>query len=272
MPYRLVHHDNGTTSVGCTESGEVMHPTVGPEIEARNLYVDGLGLATRQPQASAFVVWDVGMGAAANAVAALDALRDHPSPTTIISFDHTAEALRFALVNMDSFPLLARHQTSVAEILKHGRTRAGSVSWSFIKTDFPDWLAVESPAPSPHAVFFDAWSPKSNPAMWTLNVFQRLRARMADRAALATYSRATCIRAALLLAGYFVGRGPAIGAKEETTIAATSLDQLADPLPSSWLGKAERSHSGRPLLRNEFEQAPLAPEQLRQLRAHPQFR
>ncbi|MDP9066235.1 MAG: tRNA guanosine(34) transglycosylase Tgt, partial [Pseudomonadota bacterium] len=57
-------------------SGEVMHPGYGPEDEARSLYVDQSGLVQRLQAADdcPLVVWDVGLGAGANAMAAIRAV------------------------------------------------------------------------------------------------------------------------------------------------------------------------------------------------------
>jgi tRNA U34 5-methylaminomethyl-2-thiouridine-forming methyltransferase MnmC len=272
MSYHLVHHPNGSTSVAFAGNGEVMHPTVGPELEARTLYVEGLRLIQRLEEEEHLVVWDIGMGAAANALAVIEALHQRPGAVDLVSFDHTDEALRFALAHDSRFPLIRGHRNGVQTLLEERRAVVGSVTWSYLPGDFPQWLGRSDNVAAPHAVLFDAWSPKSNPGMWTLAIFQEIRSRVAARAALATYSRATCIRAALLLAGFHVGRGPAIGVKEETTLAATHPEDLKDPLPPEWLGKAQRSHSGRPLEDNTFRQAPLSPGQLRLLCDHPQFR
>jgi queuine tRNA-ribosyltransferase len=272
MAYHLVQHRNGSTSVACADNDEIMHPSVGPEIESRTLYVEGLRLAEELALNGRLRVWDVGMGAAANALSAIEALSPLPGRVDLLSFDHTSDALRFASNHAEHFPSIARHQDAVDELLNSGTASFGNVHWRYIESDFPKWLTAGHAEAPPDAILFDAWSPRANPGMWTFELFQQLRQRVSERAALATYSRATCIRSALLLAGFHVGRGPATGAKEETTVAATCLDMLRDPLPKQWLLKAERSHSGRPFLTNVFEKAPLSDDQLKQLHAHPQFR
>ncbi len=89
--------------------------------------------------------------------------------------------------------------------------------------------------------------------------------------ALTTYSRSTLIRATLLLAGFFVGVGHATGMKEETTIAANTLDLVAEPLDARWLERAARSDSAEPLRAPAYSRAPLASETLAALEKHPSF-
>jgi tRNA U34 5-methylaminomethyl-2-thiouridine-forming methyltransferase MnmC len=131
----------------------------------------------------------------------------------------------------------------------------------------------KSEIPAPHAIFFDAFSPAKNPAMWTLTVFENLfRALDSQRpCALTTYSRSTLIRTTLLLAGFYVGVGHATGLKEETTIAANDLSLLADPLNTRWLERAFRSDSAEPLREPVYSRAALSVATADKLRRHPQF-
>jgi hypothetical protein len=78
-------------------------------------------------------------------------------------------------------------------------------------------------------------------------------------------------RTTLLLAGWFVGAGHATGEKEETTIASTRLDLLAEPLPAAWLERVRRSTSAEPLEQAEYRQAPLSAPNWERLNRHPQF-
>ena len=154
------------------------------------------------------------------------------------------------------------------------------VNWEFHLVDFPAWLAAKSEIgnrkseiSAPHAIFFDAFSPAKNPAMWTLPVFENLfRALDPQRpCALTTYSRSTLVRATLLLAGFFVGAGQASGMKEETTVAANDLRLIATPVDARWLERAARSDSALPLAEPIYRRAKLPPEILAKLQAHPQF-
>ena len=109
--------------------------------------------------------------------------------------------------------------------------------------------------------------------MWTLPLFTNLFALLDPQrpCALPTYSRSTIMRVTLLLAGFFVGVGHATGEKEETTIAANTLDLITEPLNQRWLERARRSHSAEPLHDDVYKIGPLTPESWEKLRKHPQF-
>ncbi len=225
------------------------------------------------------MIWDVGLGAAANVLTVLRATRAVPCQVRVVSFDHTVEALRFALTHRDPLGYFPAYESRVSEFLKYGRATwtdgPQTVNWELHLGDFPALLAAPQALdlPKPHAIMFDAFSPARNPAMWTLPLFAALH-RLLDPArpcAMPTYSRSTLLRVSWLLAGFFVGAGHATGEKEETTIAANAKELISEPLGRRWLERARRSTSAEPLHSPVYRQAPMSEETWERLRAHPQF-
>ena len=282
--YQLVRLNNGICSVRSLADAETFHPVVGPVAEAEALYVNQLRLRERlKNHAGEFVVWDVGLGAAANALTVLRATRDIPCNIHLVSFDHTIEPLKFALQYTAELGYFGGYENHLKDFLRAHRVNfqdgAQSVNWEFHLGDFPEFLKSQiqnpnSKIPSPHAILFDAFSPAKNPAMWTLplftNLFQLLNPQRS--CALPTYSRSTILRVTLLLAGFFVGVGHATGEKEETTIAANDLSLIPEPLDLRWLDRARRSHRAEPMTEAIYKIAPLSAESWRHLQAHPHFK
>jgi tRNA U34 5-methylaminomethyl-2-thiouridine-forming methyltransferase MnmC len=198
----------------------------------------------------------------------------------VLSFDNTTEPLRFALDHTEELGYLAGYEEMVVKFLLERditlRQSEQKLHWKLHLGDFPTLLA-ESAAQSwlkPHAIMFDAFSPATNPAMWSqalfTNLFQLLDSTRP--CALLTYSRSTMLRVTLLLAGFFVGVGHATGEKEETTIAANCQELIEQPLDRRWLLRAERSNSAEPMWEPVYRQAPLSAKTREQLQQHPQFR
>jgi hypothetical protein len=209
----------------------------------------------------------------------LRATQDLPCSLRLISFDHTAEPLAFALEHTQHLDYLVGHERLLCQLLEQRRASLSSghqqVEWEFHSGDFPTLLKEPTAGrlPKPHAIMFDAFSPAKNPAMWTEPLFADLY-RLLDPqrpCALPTYSRSTILRVTLLLAGFFVGVGHATGEKEETTIAANTLELIEEPLDGRWLQRAHRSTSAEPMWDPVYRQAPLAPETWDKLQQHPQF-
>ncbi len=317
--YRLVQLASGAWSVHSLAHRETFHPVIGPVAEAEALYVKQLRLCDRlRVHRGEFVIWDVGLGAAANALTVLRAARDIPCTIRLISFDHTIQPLCFALNHAAALGYFGDYQGCVQHLVPHHRvsfTRGPqTVQWQLHLADFPALLAparqsatlniqhstsniqfptdpnalrelsvgcsmlnVEcsssAPLPAPHAILFDAFSPARNPAMWTQPLFADIFKHLdpARPCAMPTYSRSTMLRVSLLLAGFYVGAGHATGEKEETTIAANTLDLIAEPLDRQWLARARRSTSAEPLWEPVYRQARMSETTWERLQKHPQF-
>ena len=305
--YEVHRAPEGFCSIRQRSSGEIMHSRTPPMEEALRLYVEQSHLADRlkieprmntdetrisdeervvsireNPCSSAatpepLVIWDVGLGAATNAMAAIhcyevQAAHGPVRPMRVISFENDLDSLRLAFRHNREFVYL-RHP-GPAGILNEGAWHSGKfagLSWSLVNGDFPSVLG-EAPAP-PDIIFFDMFSSNSAADQWTLAAFRKLFAACQGKAAeLFTYTCSTPIRAALLVAGFHIGRGRSIGEKQETTVAVTpaaALGSRHDLLGEEWLAKWKRSSTQVPADiapedRAAFEQAILNHEQFRQ--------
>jgi len=241
--FELVTVPSGARSLRSREHGETFHPGIGPMEEARILHVVQHRLAERLD--GPFVIWDVGLGAGANALAmieALLALERKEARVELRSFDKTLEPLYFAFKHAAELHYPSRWKPEIEELLLRGKVEIGSVTWSLEAGDFLERINHWT-GPEPNAVMFDPYSPAANPGMWTREVFHAIRERAGHDCTLTTYSRSTVTRARLLLAGWCVGRGAATGEKTETTVAATRIELLQEPLRRDWLERVKRSRA-----------------------------
>src|SRR5207244_12459820 len=102
--YEVIERD-GVGFIRDKTSGEVMHSINNPAEEARSLYVEQSRLVERlqTPGDEPLVIWDVGLGAAANAMAAILAVESAPQPLrsmTLVSFENDLDSLQLALANI----------------------------------------------------------------------------------------------------------------------------------------------------------------------------
>jgi len=271
----------GFASIRHVRSGEVMHSRTPPMEEARRLYIEQSRLAERlaEPGQGPLVVWDVGLGAAANAMAAIGVYESaaasagdgsRPRDLEIVSFENDLDSLRLAFANNDQFRYL-RH-SAPAGILKTGSWRSRQhpgLGWTLVVGDFPETLSA-APFP-PDVIFYDLFSGKTNPSAWTAQTFRRLFAVCRGRpVGLYTYTCSTAARSAMLLAGFHVARGINAGDKVETTLALTPEAVRPEHLllGDDWLGRWRRSTA--PLPHDLLHEDPAAAQA--GLLAHPQFR
>ena len=249
----------GFASIRQISSGEIMHLRTPPMEEACSLYVEQSNLAARlrSSETEPLVIWDVGLGAAANAVAAIQCFEREAAlaplrPLRLVSFENDLDSLRLALRHTDIFSYLDR--TGPAAILERGSWESQHpcrMGWQLVLGDFLKTI-VQAPS-APDLIYYDMFSSRTHGNQWTIEIFRRLFAACAERPVeLFTYSHSTAVRTALLAAGFFVARGRPAGMQEETTIALTPA-ALSSPfargyqlLASEWISRWHRSRAKFP--------------------------
>jgi queuine tRNA-ribosyltransferase len=242
-----------------------------------------LASVAAEPDAAPWVIYDVGLGIAANSLAVLEHLGqsqtasaspwiDRVSPRIeMISFETELDGIKRALQRPELFPFLERNQEIVRTLLEQsvwtGQLASGiHFNWELKLGDFRTRL---SQCPKADLFFFDLYSPKSLPELWSYQTFQLLAEKCHQpknsldlrETALITYSASTAVRAALLLNGFYVGKGKSTAGKKETTLATTRRNSLENPLSKDWLDHWQRS--SQPLPRDLAE--PSNPEKKEQI-------
>jgi len=277
----------GFSSIRQISSGEVMHSVNDPSEEANTLYVEQSCLGARLADPSAptdeLVIWDVGLGAGSNAMAALHCFEsewknstnaDLPlsiRPMRLLSFEHDLDSLKLALGDSRRFPHL--HHGAPHELLKRGMWNhsSGLLSWQLIEGDFLERFEA---AQTPDLIFYDPFSFKTDTRFWTPAIFSRIYEKISPGSAeLYTYSAATAVRVALLAAGFFVAEGVGMGPKSSTTLAFTQASgAVSHPLAPAllgqdWLARWRRSHTKLPAGLAEEDKSAFE----KRIETHPQF-
>jgi queuine tRNA-ribosyltransferase len=250
-------------------SGEVMHPVVGPLVEAERLYVapSELEQRLRGPGNDPLVLLDVGLGAGSNAAAAIRVRESLPNEVrrlSLLSIDRSLAALTLALQpeHAAAFGWSEPAARIARCLLRDGAYGSARLDWQLREADILHTLE-EHPTASVDIVFWDPFSPAANPELWTLAAFRAVRRVCRPGATLHTYSGATAVRSALLLAGFNVGIGEKIAEGKHATVAALHPSTLTTPLDARWLERLARSSAPFP------PDAPL--DALERVRSSPQF-
>ncbi len=274
--FELVSLENGVTSLRSLEKKETFHPGIGPMEEAVVLHVQQQRIIERCLETPNFIIWDVGLGAAANAIATLRALKSAPlvHQVELHSFDVSIEPLRFALQNASALQYPSEFLVEMATLLEKGFVQINEhICWYFHLGDFTQSLCTVMDMPTPHSIFYDPYSLKENTEMWTLQHFQNLHNKL-DAQKMCLWSNYTCstsVRVTLLLAGFAVGTGCAVHKKLQTTIASNHLSAIEKPLGREWLERVFTSHSSAPLRENTFGVSAINQEDFSALIQLPQF-
>ena len=279
----------GFASIRHIASREIMHACTPPMDEALHLYVEQaqvaerLRLAASEEAATAetLVIWDVGLGAAANAMAAIRCYEAqaaaHPvRGLHIVSFENDLDALRLAFRNDHLFPYL-RH-AAPASLLSSGAWQSSAhpgLGWHLVQGDF--FATLSQATPRPDLIFYDLFSAQTHADAWRLSSFRLLFAACGDKGVeLFTYTASTAGRVALLGAGFYVAKGCSTDDKPESTIAFThealerGTARRHELLGAAWLARWKRSGAKFPIdlpvhEQAAFEQAILQHDQFRGL-------
>jgi queuine tRNA-ribosyltransferase len=253
--YEVHTWPQGFSNIRHTASGETMHASTPPEVEAQRLYVEQsrLGERLKAKDSSPLVIWDVGLGAAANAMMAIQCYERQAAegiaqrPLHVVSFENDLDSLKLAFRRSELFTYL-RHGAPAA-ILESRRWQSPQfpgLSWECREGDFLANLELDS-LPRPDLIFYDMFSFKTQAHEWSVDAFRRILQACGDHPTeLLTYSASTGVRVALLAAGFCVARGASTGDKEETTLAGTPAARrlYADSrawLAADWLVRWNRS-------------------------------
>ncbi len=274
--YEVLISPKGFASIGQQSSGEVMHSVNSPTEESLQVYVAPSHFKTRLHEQPKLILWDVGLGAATNALLAIEAIQKEfesdpllNCTVEIYSFESDLNSLRLALHHKNFFQFL-RHP-GPDSLIKNGSWSHPTypLKWSLAQGDF---LQTFENTPAPDLIYFDPFSSKTNSEFWTSSTFQKIFNKCnQNQTQFITYSASTRVRAQLLNEGFFVAYGPATGPKESTTIAFNFDPTMANLpyrlLDHSWLERWKRSDSKLPAGLPEFEQTKF----IEKILNHPQF-
>jgi tRNA U34 5-methylaminomethyl-2-thiouridine-forming methyltransferase MnmC len=249
--FEIVTTSAGAVSIRNIVVDEIMHNPVGPWAEANDLYIRQSRLRARltADAQAPLVLFDVGLGAASNAIAACHArkLIGHEArQLQIISFENDLELLRFTIDHAHHFPHLNGYVDALESLLQHHHWTSpdGFVDWQLRPGDFMQ--TIDHEPTRAELIFFDPYSPAVNQDMWSLETFTKLIQKCQPQAIGYTYSVATPIRVAMMLAGFYAGQGSPTGLKRETTQFALAAEALDQPFGLEWFGRWVRSHHQLP--------------------------
>jgi tRNA U34 5-methylaminomethyl-2-thiouridine-forming methyltransferase MnmC len=253
-----------------------MHIGTNPRKEALELHIQQQRLVERIAvwrEANPFVIWDIGLGPAGNALTLLESLRDSLAPVELHSFEISTDVLEFALRHSEALEYLSGWEGVMIELLEKGvATPLPNVRWELHRGDF---TRQPHPHSAPSAIFFDPYSTTRNIEMWNLENFQSIHhavsAPDAPACLMTNYTRSTAVRVTMALAGWYVGKGVSTGDKTETTIVSNRLDFLECPLGHEWIKRVHSSSNAAPIRGRNEERGPISEEDFARLISLRQF-
>lgn len=227
-PWSIIPFENGTRSLAHPDQGnEPMHSKIGPEQESLQVYFSQSPWQCPKT-ADHPILWDVGLGTAANVCVSLREINQRRllKHIQIESFESDPSGLRAAITNQ-LLPEYGSFKAVFDSLLSQGEAEFSfsnhlRVRW---KLHIGDFMKCFSLADAPSIIYYDFFSPKICPELWSQSTFEKIvsytkqHLNRPPSTTLVTYCAASAVRKNLKQAGFQVEIGTGTNAKRETTIA-----------------------------------------------------
>jgi tRNA U34 5-methylaminomethyl-2-thiouridine-forming methyltransferase MnmC len=209
---KLVKTQDGSYTAYNQKAQEHYHTISGAVEEAFEKHVNALGIEDGMP------ILDFCFGLGYNAIAAT---KDHKN-LQIIALENDLEIIK--LMQEVQIPEILEKQYSAFRNLakQHSITDSNNNQLTLIMGDA---LKEIDNLPDNYfqRVFFDPFSPKKQPQMWSADLLKKIYSKMRAGGKLSTYSCARVVRDNLKSAGFEVMDGPIIGRRSPATIAVKNF-------------------------------------------------
>lgn len=203
----LLRTADGSMTVRHEVLGELYHSDRGAVGESEHIYIrEGVDFyRSLYPLAEAITVFEVGFGTGLNAWLTWEYAREHD--------------LKIDYHTLELYPLVGDMVDALEYTKQEGFARLHEAPWDtrtvldgyFAITKYrQDLMAFEPEALTDRidVIYFDAFSPESQPDLWTETVFGKMYAALKPRGILVTYSAKGAVKEALREAGFEVQRRP----------------------------------------------------------------
>lgn len=220
--YKIIETEDKTKTLWSEFFDEACHNLSGAYEETLYNYIQGCHIPEQIAQNNKIHVLDVGFGLGIGLkafIAQLAAAHDH-SHDQLIEASYTSMELDedlflwsaketfpdLVFVRTDNFYTASHPLLTITIFIGDGRLT--------LPQAFKDGLL-----PKFTAIFQDAFSPKKNPALWTLQWFDDLKIMADTQVYLSTYSASVSIRKTMLASGWKISNAKGFGQKKTMTKA-----------------------------------------------------
>ncbi|MBW2968275.1 methyltransferase domain-containing protein [Candidatus Woesearchaeota archaeon] len=207
---RKIITEDGTVTFHSEKHDETYHSTSGALTEADKKYAEVCRIGERKH----VTVLDVCFGLGYNTAAAID--RFCGKKITVTGLEIYQGIIDEIARMGDEYPFKCRHM--IKEAAEKGRYSDERVKIELLMGDARQTVKNLEPD-SFDCVFFDPFSPKKCPWMWTEEFFKDIYKVMTKGGVLATYSCARSVRENLKKTGFVVEDGPCVGRRAPGTKA-----------------------------------------------------
>ena len=227
--HQWIQTEDGSYTLFSENFQEACHSVSGAVQETLLHYVQGCQIEKKAELKNELSILEVGFGLGIGFLTTFDVLKNHKKPWSFLSLEIDEQLLEWFRVENSSHPFLKNLQWKNDNGSKVLEAKNDQIKLSilcgnarktlphFLETHYFQW----------DCIYQDAFSPKKNPILWTVEWFELLKKHANPDALLSTYSASSSIRKSLLEAGWYLQKGEKFGPKRTSTRA--SLVGESDP-------------------------------------------
>lgn len=221
--YKIIETEDQTKTLWSEYFDEVCHNLAGAYEETLHNYILGCHLGEQLTARQDVHVLDVGFGVGIGLKAYIGELKKHP--TDGLNLSYTSIELDedlFLWSAKETFPDFIFHKKNNSYVYDLKLTDNSHLLITIYIGDGRKTLPEafkQGLLPKFTAIFQDAFSPKRNPALWTVEWFDDLRMMSNSEVFLSTYSASGSVRKSMIAAGWKIENRKGFGQKKTMTKA-----------------------------------------------------
>ncbi len=209
----IVFSKDGSHTLFSSRYGEHYHSSFGAIQESRHIFIDA-GIKSVAYNSRRVNVFEVGFGTGLNALLTFQYARQHD--IIINYFAVEAFPLEERVVSGLNYPRLLQIEPEKFINMHRAGSKLTEIGPLFNLALMPTTLqTVKLISNYFDVVFFDAFSPDTQPEMWTASCFEKIYDAMKRGGVLTTYSCKGLVKRALKAAGFFIEKLPGPPGKRE---------------------------------------------------------
>ncbi|MEM1310259.1 MAG: MnmC family methyltransferase [Cyanobacteria bacterium P01_H01_bin.153] len=224
---------DGTATFFSDTFGEGFHSRSGAYGEARNIYVQATNLVGRAQSQGSLAILDVCYGLGYNTAAALEGIwavqPEMPIRLVGLELDELVPRAAIAQGLLKDWPLPV--QAALAELAATHQSRRHLTGDLLIGDARQQIQPLVQSGFQADIIFLDPFSPPRCPQLWTVEFLSLVAQCLHPQGLLVTYSAAAAVRAALILAGLYIGSLAASGRRWPSTLASLTDASLPSLSP-----------------------------------------
>ena len=220
--HRWVETEDGSFTLFSETFQEACHSTSGARQETLLHYIHGCKIKEKILTQTSLSILEVGFGLGVGFLTTLNFLIEFKKPFSFLSLELDEKLLEWFRLQNLTHPFLKDLEWIEERGSKRLEVKTSSFQLVILCGDARQTL----PLFLSHRDFFwdaiyqDAFSPKKNPSLWTVEWFNLLKEYSRPNVILSTYSASSSIRKSLLEAGWHLYPGEKFGPKRSSTRAS----------------------------------------------------